>query len=125
MHNLGCAYEQQQRYNLSIKWFQMAIKFNPELLDSYHGYALSQMCLNEPEPALEYLDRAIEQLKDIDIKNRIHFDKFYFRYLRCLCYRMMGKFEKSKKDYGQIQVNFAIQEGKQICKQIFAMVIMP
>jgi len=33
MHNLGCTYELQQRFELGKKWFEIAISLNDEKFD--------------------------------------------------------------------------------------------
>lgn len=52
-------------------------------------------------------------------------DNFRFRYLRSVCYRVIGDFENSKKDYIDIIKAFEITEGKIISKNIFGMIMMP
>jgi hypothetical protein len=51
-------------------------------------------------------------LENIDITKRAHYDKYYFRYLRALCYRVMMKFKESEKDYCDIIKIFELEEGK-------------
>jgi tetratricopeptide (TPR) repeat protein len=103
-----------------MKWFNIAIDLKPNLLDSYHGFALCAFKIGRPAIALEYLDKAIYQLNDIDITEQFpdedsggenpgnakddeepveRFGKVYFRYLRCLCNKILGNFEKSQEDY--------------------------
>ena len=40
MMNMAGEYEMQQRYDIAVKWYYMALQRNPELLDAYYGYAL-------------------------------------------------------------------------------------
>jgi hypothetical protein len=42
-----------------------------------------------------------------------------------VCYRVIGDFENSKKDYIDIIKAFEITEGKIISKNIFGMIMMP
>lgn len=94
LHNLACMYEEQQRFQLGMKWFDIVIKLNPNILDSYHGYALCSFKNGNSEVAVKYLNIAIEQMKDEDINNRACFNKIYFRYLRSLCNKKLGKFHE-------------------------------
>jgi hypothetical protein len=52
-------------------------------------------------------------------------ENFHYKYLRAICYRISGKFKEASDDYMSINKVFAIEEGKKICSQIFAMIIMP
>ena len=51
--------------------------------------------------------------------------KYYFRYLRAICYRVSGEYKSAEKDYVAVKRHFDIQEGTQYCRRIFAMIIMP
>lgn len=108
-----------------MKWFDMTIKINPDLLDSYHGYGLCHFKRGDPESAITYLDLAIEKLNDEEIKNRKMFTKFYFRYLRALCHKQLHNFRESQRDYQSINKTFELQEGLRFSKHIFAMVMVP
>lgn len=105
IHNLACAYETQQRYQLAIKWFDIAIKLDPdnkEYLDTYYSLALAYFKSGKPQEAVYVLDKAILMLDNIEITQRAHYDKYYFRYLRALCHRALMKFKESEQDYGDI-----------------------
>ena len=128
MHNLACVYETQQRFELAIKWFDIAIQTDPEnekLLDSYYGAALCFLKNGEPLPAIEKLSQAIILLGGRDIRERKMMHKYYFRYLRAICYRVSGEYKKAEADYVAVKKHFDIQEGTQYCHKIFAMIIMP
>jgi len=43
MVNIAAQYDLQQRFNVAIKWYKIAIKRQPDLLDAYYGYALCQL----------------------------------------------------------------------------------
>ena len=64
-------------------------------------------------------------LENIDITQRAHYDKYYFRYLRALCNRALMKFKESEKDYCDIIKIFELEEGKQISSIIISMILMP
>ena len=53
------------------------------------------------------------------------YDYFYFRYLRALSHRVLGNYRDSERDYTDIVESFKEQEGLQICRNIFSMVIIP
>lgn len=72
MHNLACVYESQQRCNLSVKWFTLALEIrpnDPKMRDSIYGIALSQFKLGCPEKAIGPLNKAIEQLARMNSLN--------------------------------------------------------
>ena len=56
---------------------------------------------------------------EVDIKERNKRHKIYFRYLRALCYKVMGEFEKSQKDYKDILGAFELEEGSKFANYIF------
>ena len=65
IHNLACVYEIQNRFQLAIKWFDIAIKLDPlnnELLDTYYSLGLAYYKAGFPEKAVEVLDIAISML---------------------------------------------------------------
>ena len=125
MMNLAAQYEAQQRYDVATKWYNLAIKLNPALIDAYFGYALCQFKGGKPQDAAERLSIAIDQLNNEDIEDRSKRHKIYFRYLRALCYKVMGEFVKSQKDYKDILGAFELEEGSKFANYIFAMILMP
>jgi len=60
MHNLGCCYEEQQRFDVGMIWFDIVIKLKPLTTDAYHGFALCAFKSGKEKLAIEYLDDAIK-----------------------------------------------------------------
>ena len=105
-----------------MKWFGIVINMQPDLdkkADSQYGYALCAFKLGRPALAIEFLDKAIYQLNNMDITEQFppeddseggnssnrnakkdvpppRFGKVYFRYLRALSHRLLGNFQKSQ-----------------------------
>jgi len=125
MMNLAAQYELQQRYDTACKWYKIAMIIKPTLKDAYYGYGLCQFKAGRPEDASDHLTIGIELLQGVDIRDRALRHLIYFRYLRSLCYRVMGHFEKSQQDYKSILRAFEIEEGHRFGKYIFAMILMP
>lgn len=60
------------------------------------------------------------------MRNRIIYrENYQYRYVRSMCYRTVGEFEKAKQDYVHIVKAFEINEGTLISKNIFGMIMMP
>ena len=108
IHNLACSYEDQKRFVLGMKWFEVAIKLDPSKLDSYHGYALCSFKTGNPSQSVEYLNKAISMLNNKDLSSREHYHLIYFRYLRSVCYKALGRFDEAQKDYGDINKAFEL-----------------
>lgn len=141
IHNLACVYEGQERFQLAIKWFSIALELksmDQDLKDAYYGMALSYFKSGNAGSAVFPLDMAvkllaeeIEQDRQSCIRNHGNFmkkkwfDYFYFRYLRALSHRVLGNHLESERDYAYIVEAFKEQEGRQICRNIFSMVIIP
>lgn len=73
-------------------------------------------------------DEPEEDRPDAEKKLRMRIiqrQNFHYRYLRSICHRITGDFEKSRKDYVDIYEAFRINEGKLISKNIFGMIMMP
>jgi len=109
-----------------------------DYLNAYYGIALSNFKSGNPGRAVPALDEAIKQLDDrrkasmeeqrqksLPFKKKPWYAFYYFRYLRALCHRVLGNFSGSERDYTGITDAFRVQEGKQICRNIFAMIIIP
>lgn len=107
-------------------------------MNAYYGIALSHFKSGDPLSALPALSTAISQLdeamllemeecrrQNIDFKKKKWYAFFYFRYLRALCHRVLKNYEESERDYVNIIEAFKEQEGQQICRNIFAMIIIP
>lgn len=62
MHNLGCSYDVQQRFELGMQWFDRVIQIDPNMHDAYHGYALCAFKLGQPKLAIEKLDKVIDMI---------------------------------------------------------------
>jgi len=103
----------------------MAIELDPEFLDAYHGCALCKFKSGDPQGAVEHLDVAVEMLDGADLASRKNYGKFYWRYLRAICNKVLGNFDAAEDDYRKLKNVFAIQDGRRISKEIMAMVLMP
>lgn len=63
MHNLGCCYESQQRFEMAQNWFFEAYRKRDEL-KSYFGFAVCNYKLGQVEKSIQALDKAIDILED-------------------------------------------------------------
>lgn len=85
------------------------------LVDTYFGLALTYFKSGFPTKAIDILVIAISMLKGKEIQERSMFGRYYFRYLRAICYRVVKDYQKSTEDYESLEKIFKIQEGKVIC----------
>ncbi len=111
IHNLACIYEMQQRFDLAVKWFDIAIQIDPQnlqIIDSYFGLALTYFKCGYSMKAIEKLDIAISMLNGREIQERSMFEKFYFRYLRAIFHKVSNNFKASIADYESLVKVFNI-----------------
>lgn len=96
MINIAAQYEHQQKYDLSCKWYKLSILISPDILEAYFGFALSAFKDGRPQDGVTHLDIAIEKLGGEELADRTKSHLIIYRYLRSLCYRVMGNFKKSQ-----------------------------
>jgi tetratricopeptide (TPR) repeat protein len=111
MINIAAQYELQQRFDVAIKWYKIAIKRQPDLLDAYYGYALCQLKSGNIKSAIEHLSQAINLLGDVEITNKKQRHLIYFRYLRSLSFKISKDFQNSQNDYSSILPMLDFQES--------------
>lgn len=77
---------------MAVKWFGHAVAVEPNslgTLDSYFGQAVCYLKGGEPRRAVDVISKAIDLLQGVDLK-REGFKYFINRYLRSICYRVLG-----------------------------------
>ena len=124
-YNLACCYELQEKFGIASKWHLLATKLNSTMPEPYYGFALNQLKLGNPNDALRYLDRAIDLLGGSETVQRNEKLKYMAKYIRAICWRQLGNFEKSYENYQCLQKVIRIMDGKRICNNIFGMLMMP
>ena len=56
IYNAACSHFYEKKYNNALKWFEIALKINPESYDSYFGKAITCLKLNNVDQALKTIE---------------------------------------------------------------------
>ncbi|CDW89030.1 tpr domain containing protein [Stylonychia lemnae] len=96
VYNLACVYSHLNQNNNARKWFNLAIKIAPNEADSYFGSAISSFKLRDYKSALQTLQSKPE-----------------------------FSTPESEREYKSLERQLKLQEGKQLIKYVFSIMILP
>eukprot|EP00347_Sterkiella_histriomuscorum_P021543 403333609 len=121
IYNLACQYHKIHKYMNCIRWLEHSLVIKPRWTDAYYGLSLTYFKLGQYEKAAEEVQRAVECFR----KNESLSDIDNMIYLKAMCYKNTKNFIKSQRDYNSLQLKFNQNNGKDLIKYIFGILLLP
>jgi tetratricopeptide (TPR) repeat protein len=100
VYNVACVYSRLDKQCNARKWFNHAIKINPNILDSYYGSALSSFKLKNFQEAFNTLKSIPANAETQSVKQE---ELIYFR---SQCMKKVGSFHDAEREYKSLMNQF-------------------
>jgi tetratricopeptide (TPR) repeat protein len=88
VYNTACCYFFERKYRNAYKWFQIAIRLQPQQTDSHFGKTVCCLKLGKNEEALETITQACKQTLSPT------YTREQYTLLQAVCNRVCGNFQE-------------------------------